>query len=153
MGPKIHTKSTEIASKRRSNLDPFLDLRFDRFRRRFCVQHVVQSRRFFDSGSQRSILRKPCFSLGLNTILEVRSSGIPPKNQSKNKGVFETRVGPRFGTVFGRFWGPKTEQKRPGIRFLGASEKQCFAKAMDLKSPQPESPGLGGFPLSNWSCV
>ena len=101
MGPRIGPKSIKIVPGRRLIFDAFSDLRFHRFFVRFGLQNELQNRRFFDSGSQSPTLQKPCFSLGFNRFLEVRSSRNPWKNDRKTNVFFACVSDP----VLGRFLG------------------------------------------------
>ena len=108
---------------------------------------------FFDVGTAKPNLAKSLIFFRFSK--DFRSSELrrSVEKRSQNEAGLGICDGPRFETVFGRFWGPKTEEKRTGIRFLRSSKKEGFAKAMEVGSPWRGAPGPGGFPLSIWLCV
>ena len=62
-------------------------------------------------------------------VSELRES---VEKRLQNEAGLSTRFGLRLGTVFGRFWGPKTEPKRSGTGLVGISKNERFAEAMEL---------------------
>ena len=92
-----------------------MEFNFYRFWMPLCLQHGIHNRRCFASGSQSSILRKPCFTLCFNTFskfgaLEIRSKIDRDTNLDSR---LVTRFGSHVDTLFGRFW----ESKNRGRTF------------------------------------
>ena len=90
---------------------------------------------FFHVGTATPNLAKSLIIFGF--LKDFRSSELrrSVEKRSQNEAGLGMCDGPRFGMVFGRFWGPKTEEKRTGIRMFGSSKKEGLAKAMQVGSP------------------
>ena len=99
------------------------------------VQNELRNRRFFDSGSQSPTLQKPCFSLGFNRFLEVRSSRNPWKNDRGTKFFFACVPDPVLGRFSGHFGVPKRCKKRSGTGLFGTPEKHWFSEAWEPTGP------------------
>ena len=145
MGPKIRPKSTKNGPKRQSSLYASLVLKCYRFWTRFYLQHGLQNRRFFASGAQSWIMRKPYFSLGFYRFFEVRSTGNPLENRSRNEAGFATR----FGSVLTRFSDALGVPKRRknGWESVGFRLRipVVFRRQWASQQVRPRATGLAGF--------
>ena len=59
----------------------------------------------------------------------------------QNEAGLSTRFGPRLGTVFGRFWRPKTGRKAVRRRTCWDFEKARFCEAIQIARTSPELAG------------
>ena len=148
MGPKIHPKSTKIASKRRSNLDPFSDLRFDRFWSRFGLQNGVQNRSFWSTEfGTANLVRNPKIWRQYYTFgrfLKVRGFENPSKIDRKTikkrswiRDPFRTPFWDGFRTILGSQNGGRTA----GNPIFSDFEKGRFCEGYARRIPPAEPAG------------
>ena len=107
---------------------------------------------FFRLGSAKPNFAKS--SIFVRVLKDCRVSELREyvEERLQNEAGLSTRFGPRFGTVFGRFWGPKTDAKRSKNGLRGTSEtlgfRHGFPMALRSASEGPgmpyAAPGLGG---------
>ena len=105
---------------------------------------------FFRLGSAKPNFAKPLIFLGFLKDFRVSELRESVEKRLQNQAGLRTRNGPRFGTVFGRFWGPKTEPKRSGTGLFGISKNERFAEAMRLAETRRKLTERGGLGLSIW---
>ena len=100
------------------------------FRRIFSLKRHPKLT-FFRLGSAKPNFVKSPISFKFLKDFRVSELRKSVEKRLRNGAGLSTRFGLRFGTVFGRFWGPKTEPKRSGTGLFGTSKNERFAEAME----------------------
>ena len=146
----------KIGPKKRSDFDPFSKFNFYRFWTRFRFQHSLKNRRFFTSGAQRSILRKPCFSFGFHRFFEGRTTENPLEIDRETK-LDSTPVSDSILIGFSDDFGvPKRRKNGRKSEFLGLRKPLVFRRLWGALHPgrsRPPSEVSPGSPLSFWFSV